>query len=288
MAYKNFNEYMDAKGNIPSPKVKAVAGDVDGSTKQYAAAPDAENNLTTDKEGGKVSGKGKKAGAKYVGKGKMSENWGNENPELKWDAKTKFSKETDKFIKVTENMEMDEFAQYVSSQHLIGEDIKDIPTISTPHGKFIPAPHELFKTTQFMIAANEKFMESFVREVKRNDGMSALIAELANHPELFAELAKILSEDEDFSKKLVRSIRVDEMVGSPMHKSLPDDLDSDEEGEEDEDDAGPEDEGPEMDGEEGEDEDMDMDGEEGEDEDMGGQPPMSAALANLKKAMGMY
>ena len=86
MALTRFDEYMNAKGSIPKPKVKAVAGDVEGSTKQYAAAPDAENNLTTDNEGGKVSGKGKKTGGKYKAKNKMSENWGKENPELafKW------------------------------------------------------------------------------------------------------------------------------------------------------------------------------------------------------------
>jgi hypothetical protein len=266
-------------------------------TKQYAAAPDAENNLTTDKEGGKVSGKGKKTGGKYAAKNKMSENWGKENPELKWEPKTDFSKDTDKFIKSTKGMDMREFAQYVSDQHLIDEDVKDIPAISTPHGAFIPAPHELFRTTRFMIAANDKFMESFVREVKRNDGLSDLIAELAKHPEMFSELASLLAEDENFSTKLVRSIRLNEMVGGPMHKSLPDDLEGGEgeEGEEGEEDMDMGDE--DMEGEDDEDmEDMD-DMDDMDDEDMEGDehegpagPPADVppALANLKKAMGMY
>mgnify|MGYP003977535667 FL=1 len=295
MALTRFDEYMNAKGSIPKPKVKAVAGDVEGSTKQYAAAPDAENNLTTDNEGGKVSGKGKKTGGKYKAKNKMSENWGKENPELKWEPKTEFGKDTDKFIKSTKGMDMREFAQYVSDQHLIDEDVKDIPTISTPHGAFIPAPHELFRTTQFMIAANDKFMESFVREVKRNDGLSALIAELAKHPEMFAELAGLLAEDEDFSAKLVRSIRLTEMVGAPMHKSLPDDLEAGEgeEGEEDMDMGDDGDEGEEDDeemedmGDDEEGDDMDSDGDEHE--GPGGPPAdVPPALANLKKAMGMY
>lgn len=296
MAFQPFNEYLNAKGSIPKPKVKAVAGDVEGSTKQYAAAPDAENNLTTDKEGGKVSGKGKKKGGKYTAKNKMSETWTKENPELKWEPKTDFKKDTDKFINSTKGMDMKEFAEYVSEQHLISDDVKDIPSISTPHGAFIPAPHELFRTTRFMIAANEKFMESFVREVKRADGLPALIAELANHPELFSELAKALAEDENFSAKLIRSIRLNEMVGAPMHKSLPDDMggdmddmgDEDNEGEDDEDGEGEDD----MDmgddeGEDGEDDlDMDDEGEDGPPEEGGGDVP--AALANLKKAMGMY
>jgi hypothetical protein len=297
MAFQKFDEYMNAKGSIPKPKVKAVAGDVEGSTKQYAAAPDAENNLTTDKEGGKVSGKGKKKGGKYTAKNKMSENWGKENSELKWEPKTEFSKDTDKFIKSTKGMDMREFAQYVSDQHLIGEDVEDIPTISTPHGAFIPAPHELFRTTQFMIAANDKFMESFVREVKRGDGLSALISELAKHPELFSELATLLGEDEDFSAKLVRSIRLNEMVGGPMHKSMPDDLEAGEgdEGEEGEEDMDMGDEGGEE-GEEDMDMDMDMDSdEEGDDMEMDGEedmddahPAVPPALKNLRKAMGMY
>lgn len=296
MALQKFDEYMNAKGSIPKPKVKAVAGDVEGSTKQYAAAPDAENNLSTDAEGGKVSGKGKKKGGKYAAKNKMSENWGKENPELKWEPKTDFNKDTDKFIKSTKGMDMREFAQYVSDQHLIDEDVKDIPAISTPHGAFIPAPHELFRTTQFMIAANDKFMESFVREVKRNDGLSALVSELAKHPEMFAELANLLAEDEDFSAKLVRSIRLTEMVGGPMHKSLPDDLEAGEgeEGEEGEEDMGDEDMGGE--GEEEGEEDMDMDSdEEGDDMEMDGEedmddahPAIPPALKHLRKAMGMY
>ena len=147
-----------------------------------------------------------------------------------------------------------------------------------------------------MIAANNKFMESFIREVKRHDGISALIAELATHPELFSELAKFLAEDEEFSTKLVRSIRLNEMVGGPMHKSLPDDLDSeegDEEGPMDMDDEGEDD----MEDEEGDEEGMDMDDEdeegEGDMEDEEGGEDMHhhelpPALANLKKAMGMY
>lgn len=307
MAYQKFDEYLDAKGGIPKPKI-TTKHNVEGSKKQYAAAPDAESNLTTDEKGGKVSKKSKKKGGKYMAKNKMSENWGKENPELKWEPKTKFKKETDKFIRSTKGMDMREFAQYVSDQHLIDEDVKDIPTISTPHGAFIPAPHELFRTTRFMIAANEKFMESFIREIKRNDGMPALIAELANHPELYSELAKTLAEDEEFSKKLVRSIRLNEMVGSPMHKNLPDDLeDAGEEdaGEEDEDmndmdDKEEEDDDDDLGDDDDDDNDLNLGNDDEEDEDEEGElgdelsdevpnkhkvPP---ALANLRKAMGMY
>lgn len=290
MAFQKFDEYLNAKGSISKPKV-TTKHSVEGSKGRYVAAPDAENNLTTDKEGGKVSGKGKKKGAKYTAKGKMSENWGKENSELKWEPKTEFKKDTDKFIKSTKDMNMVEFAKYVSSQHLIDEEVDKIPTVSTPHGAFIPAPHELFRTTRFMIMANDKFMESFIREVKRNGGMESLVSELTNHPELYAELAKILAEDENFSKKLVRSIHLNEMVGNPMHKSLPDELDADED--EDEEETEVEDEldmGDETgDDEEEEEEEVDIEDEEVPPMDQTiKHPPVPPALANLRKAMGTY
>tara|TARA_Y100000034_G_scaffold117749_1_gene157592 strand:- start:35235 stop:36134 length:900 start_codon:yes stop_codon:yes gene_type:complete len=299
MAFTKFDEYLNAKGSIPKPEV-TTKHKVEGSKKAYKNAPDAENNLTTDKEGGKVSGKGKKKGMKYEAKGKMSGDWGKENSDLKWEPKTEFKKDTDKFIKATEGMDMVEFASYVSEQHLISDDVKEIPAISTPHGAFIPAPHELFRTTRFMIAANQKFMESFVREVKRNDGMAALISELTNHPELYSELAKALAGDEEFSKKLVRSIRLAEMVGSPMHKNIPeDDLGDGDEGPLEDDDEGEEDHPP-MDLDDEDDDHGDMDdmddeeeGEDGPPMDLGDEegeehPDVPPALANLKKAMGMY
>jgi len=318
MAFKRFNEYLDEKGNIPKVKVKDVAGDVDGSKQRYTAPPESEDSFVTDDEGGKVSKKKKSNKHKnYVSKGKMSENWDKENPELKYEPKTKFEKETDKFLNKTKDMDVFEFSKYVSDQYLINDNVENIPAISTPHGDYIPAPHELFRTTSYMIMVNEKFMESFVRELKRKDGITNLVSELANHRELYEELVELLAENENFSKRLVRSIKLNEMVGSPMHKNIPDDLDGDEDEKKEPNmhDELEDDEEAENDMDMGDDEDEDDDddfdmhddeGDEDEDDldmhddeegmDMHKGPmmhhdkphrPMHPALNNLKKAMGM-
>lgn len=289
MAFQKFHEYMNNKGTINKVKIDASGDNVDMPKGRDAKPPKSEKTMKTTEEGGKVKKETTGDHKPYVSKGKKTvEKWDSVNPELKYEPNTK----TENFVSKTKNMNIAEFVKHITSQYSIKENT-NIPTISTPHGEFIPQPHEAINLTRFLVLNNGNFMETFIREVKRHDGMNALVMELLKHPEAYSEIAAVINEDEDISRRLVRSLNLSEIVSVPKHKEMP----GMEMGDEDEDEIGPQEEDDmEMGEEDDEDEDMEMGDEgeeEGEEDEEGlslGSPENEPAPSPdmLKKKMGMH
>jgi len=303
MALKKFNEYMNSKGGINKPKVDASGDQVDIPKGRDTKPPKAEKSMKTNDEGGKVTKEMTAQPKPYVSKGhKTLDKWDSANADLKYEPDTK----TEEFLNDTKQMGMAEFVKHIANKYAIKEEAwGQAPTISTPHGSFVPMPHETFAMTRFLILNNENLMEAFVREIKRNNGLEDLVQELLKHSEAYTEIAALMGENQAISNRLVRSLKLSEMVSVPKHKDVPEDLGIDDE----EDEMGPPDDeeddsdhpalSDEDDDEDGPPEDEDMGPDMGDDMGMGDDmaPPedprmmmkkKKSGMHFLRKAMGMY
>jgi hypothetical protein len=147
-----------------------------------------------------------------------------------------------------------------------------------------------------------KSMEFFVYEMNKNGGLGALLEMMMNHQEMYAELNRVLADDELGESRCNSLARaMNEAVGPPWGKDSeeedlhPDDDDEDEDMDNedmDEDDMDHDDEmGDDSDGDVDGDEEFDGEDSDADDEDMGDEPdglPDPSAGGNLLGAMKRY
>jgi hypothetical protein len=103
---------------------------------------------------------------------------------------TKKAMKVEHFLNETRDMSNAQFASRVL------KDVRDIPTptVRDLNGKeFIPEPAQIMKYVANLMLTNETIMRRMVREIKRNNGLPTLLAEVLQHPETYQQLVEALN-----------------------------------------------------------------------------------------------
>lgn len=143
--------------------------------------------------------------------------------------KPKKKLKTEQFIETTKDMSDGEFVNYILEQHDTA-----LSTVTDLFGnEFTPDPTQTIQYVAGLMLGNPVFMDKLIRELKRRDGLSALLKELMEHGDTYEHVVEHLEEPEfgmDRSHKLARTM-------NDRYMSLFDNFDFG-----DEDDLGPSDE----------------------------------------------
>jgi len=218
MAFKKFNEYLDVKGKIPAVKVDPSGDQVEPAGGRDKKPPKSTKLGSVD-AGGKVK-KEDTTDNKTYGygvKGKPQDDWNRVNSDLKYEPDTR----TESFLKSTKDMTTGEFVAYMAKNYLVDEKTaKGMPQLTTPTGKFVPYPYEILPIARYLVLNNEQFMESFVRDIMRHDGLHALVSQLLLHVETFDAIGNTVGENASVARRLASLL---EIVGPPKHQNIPDD-----------------------------------------------------------------
>jgi hypothetical protein len=299
-----FKEYMTAKDHSGKGKLK-VKPDVKVVADMPSDAPDMKAPPTESIPSSNVSKAGKphsyRAPEEKM-KGSVEKGFGHLGVDEPWvpnidtskdgEVKASFEDSTDGVPQVKgesalNGMNALEANQYITQLNESGCSEEAIPTITAfAKGKFHPNPIEAINYVSFLARENNSLMETLIRTLKRNHGLSGLMEELTNHPEVYQDIALRLEGEEgpSFAKNIVRAmndsystylnehgILEENALGPPIGTNGEDD---DEEEEEDDDEMGGEDLGIHHD----DDDDHGMGDEEDDDMDMGDDKPKLPSL----------
>jgi hypothetical protein len=95
---------------------------------------------------------------------------------------TKKAMKVEHFLEKTSKMSDVQFTKYLL------EDVKKVPTpeVRDLYGrKYVPEPAQTMKYVAHLMLTNENMMRRMVRELKRNNGLNLLIAEVLSQPETY-------------------------------------------------------------------------------------------------------
>ena len=103
---------------------------------------------------------------------------------------TKKAMKVEQFLNETRNLSDVQFTK----EMLKG--VRDLPTpaVKDLYGReFVPEPAQTMKYVAHMMLTNETIMRRMVRELKRNGGLGALLAEVLQHPETYEQLVEAVN-----------------------------------------------------------------------------------------------
>lgn len=217
MPYIKFQEYLDRNGKLQaSGKVKQIA-DFEGTvetkpTKEKkhkdAGGKGQSGEMKPYKGGSDAKDPNKKMSDGLAGKGDTKLKY---SPKVETPAKEGGKKkatwpktETQAWLDKTKGMSLAEFTKSIRAEATKGLD----------ECACQEAPHNSIRETVSVCKCNQKYVSALVREMKRNGMFSKLFAEMVQHPEAYAVLARLMERDESYSRRLVSALN--EMMGPPM------------------------------------------------------------------------
>lgn len=202
--FKSWKEYIDERGKlVDKPPVKTVP-DFDG---KIQTAP--EKSIKSGK-GWKIDGPKPEQPKPYSVKNTQNapapEKGGfaeKGDKDLIYKPKLEKKLKSEEFIEKTQNMSLQEYANYIVEQcKCESMDDDDMPTVTAyAAGRFHPHPPEAVKYVAHLSGKNDRIKDALIHEFKRNGGLKGLVEALMDHPETYDILVDILEHDEHGPKK---------------------------------------------------------------------------------------
>jgi hypothetical protein len=99
---------------------------------------------------------------------------------------------TEEFIESTKEMDDSQFANFILESH-----DRTLSTVTDLFGnEYTPDPTQAIQYVAGLLMGNHTFMERFIREMKRRDGLNSLVTELFEHGDTYEKIVEQLDEPE--------------------------------------------------------------------------------------------
>jgi hypothetical protein len=213
--FRTWREYLDNKGKlVEKPEEKEVA-DYDGPDPKSPEKPVTKGKNWDAKAPKGDEPKPYRASSKDSTPKKGEKGFADEGPkDLVYtpDTKVKKKSKTEQFLDTTKDMTLSEFTNHMLKECGCAnhEEDDDLPMVTAyTSGKFHPHPPEAIRYVAVLANKNNRILDNFIHEMKRNNGLTKFLESLLDHPESYSIIADLLSHDEQGpsrTKKFTRAM----------------------------------------------------------------------------------